>query len=180
VYPHLRRVSAEELREIGFDGYAIGGLAVGEPLAERLTMLDCTTPLLPEDTPRYLMGVGKPEDIVESVRRGVDLFDCVLPTRNARNGHLFVPAGHLNIANTRHREDPRPLDEACPCEACRRYSRAYLAHLYRSKEILYYRLATMHNLQYYLKLVAGARRAIGEGRFAAYAAEQRALMETGE
>jgi len=170
VYPHLRRVSAEGLREIGFDGYAIGGLAVGEPLAERLTMLDCTTPLLPEDTPRYLMGVGKPEDIVESVRRGVDLFDCVLPTRNARNGHLFTHHGDIRIRNSQYRADTRPLDETCGCYACQHYSRAYLRHLDRCHEILGARLNTIHNLYYYQDLMRELRAAIAGQRFAAFVA----------
>jgi queuine tRNA-ribosyltransferase len=170
VYPHLRRVSAEGLREIGFDGYAIGGLAVGEPLAERLATLDCTVPLLPEDAPRYLMGVGKPEDIVESVRRGVDLFDCVLPTRNARNGHLFTHHGDIRIRNSRYRADTRPLDETCGCYACQHYSRAYLRHLDRCHEILGARLNTIHNLYYYQDLMRELRAAIAGQRFAAFVA----------
>ena len=170
VYPHLRRVSAEGLREIGFDGYAIGGLAVGEPLAERLAMLDCTVPLLPETAPRYLMGVGKPEDIVESVRRGVDLFDCVMPTRNARNGHLFTHHGDIRIRNSRYRADTRPLDETCGCYACQHYSRAYLRHLDRCHEILGARLNTIHNLYYYQDLMRELRAAIAGQQFAAFVA----------
>jgi queuine tRNA-ribosyltransferase len=171
MHPHLRRVSAEGLREIGFDGYAIGGLAVGEPLAERLTMLDCTAPLLPENAPRYLMGVGKPEDIVEAVRRGVDLFDCVLPTRNARNGHLFTRHGDIRIRNSPHRADTRPVDETCGCYTCQHYSRAYLRHLDRCNEILGARLNTIHNLYYYQDLMRDLRAAIAERRFAAFVTE---------
>ena len=171
MYPHLRRVSAEGLRELGFDGYAIGGLAVGEPLAERLRMLDCTVPLLPETAPRYLMGVGKPEDIVEAVRRGVDLFDCVLPTRNAHNGHLFTHHGDIRIRNSRYRTDTRPLDESCGCYTCRHYSRAYLRHLDQCHEILGARLNTIHNLHYYQELVHGLRDAIVGHRLEAFATE---------
>ncbi len=171
VYPHLRRVSAEGLREIGFDGYAIGGLAVGEPLAERLAMLDCTAPLLPADAPRYLMGVGKPEDIVESVRRGVDMFDCVMPTRNARNGHLFTHHGDIRIRNSRYRDDSRPLDETCGCYTCRHYSRAYLRHLDHCREILGARLNTIHNLHYYQDLMRQLRMAIAGNRLADFVAE---------
>jgi queuine tRNA-ribosyltransferase len=170
IYPHLRRVSAEGLREIGFDGYAIGGLAVGEPPGERLAMLECTVPLLPEDAPRYLMGVGKPEDIVEAVRRGVDLFDCVLPTRNARNGHLFTRHGDIRIRNSRYRADTRPLDETCDCYTCRHYSRAYLRHLDRCHEILGARLNTIHNLHFYQDLMRELRAAIAEQRFEAFVA----------
>jgi queuine tRNA-ribosyltransferase len=160
IYPSLRRISAEGLREIGFDGYAIGGLAVGEPLTERLAMLECTTPLLPEDAPRYLMGVGKPEDIVEAVRRGIDLFDCVMPTRNARNGHLFTRQGDIRIRNSAYRADTRPLDENCGCYTCQHYSRAYLRHLDRCHEILGARLNTLHNLHYYQDLMHDLRAAI--------------------
>jgi queuine tRNA-ribosyltransferase len=172
-YPHLRRVSAEGLRDIGFDGYAIGGLAVGEPLSERLRMLDCTTPLLPETAPRYLMGVGKPEDIVEAVRRGMDLFDCVMPTRNARNGHLFTHHGDIRIRNSRYRADTRPLDETCGCYTCRHYSRAYLRHLDHCREILGARLNTIHNLYYYQDLMRELRAAIAENRLAGFVAEFR-------
>ena len=168
IYPHLRRVSAEGLREIGFGGYAIGGLAVGEPLAERLATLDGTVPLLPDDAPRYLMGVGKPEDIVEAVRRGVDLFDCVLPTRNARNGHLFTHHGDIRIRNSQYRADTRPLDETCGCYTCQHYSRAYLRHLDRCNEILGARLNTIHNLYYYQDLMRELRAAIAGQRFAAF------------
>ena len=171
MYPHLRRVSAEGLRDIGFDGYAIGGLAVGEPLAERLRILDCATPLLPDDAPRYLMGVGKPEDLVEAVRRGVDLFDCVLPTRNARNGHLFTPHGDVRIRNSQYRADTRPLDPRCGCYTCQHYSRAYLRHLDRCHEILGARLNTLHNLYYYQDLMRALRDAIAGCRLEAFVAE---------
>ena len=168
VYASLRERSAKGLREIGFDGYAIGGLAVGEPFEERLRMLDATVPLLPRDRVRYLMGVGTPEDIVEAVRRGVDLFDCVLPTRNARNGHLFVPWGVVRIRNRRYRDDERPIDPACACPACRHYSRAYLHHLDRCGEILGSRLNTVHNLHFYQRLMADIRDAVAQGRFEAW------------
>ncbi|MFO1424960.1 MAG: tRNA guanosine(34) transglycosylase Tgt [Candidatus Competibacteraceae bacterium] len=171
MYPHLRRVSAEGLRAIGFDGYAIGGLAVGEPLAERLAMLECTAPLLPENAPRYLMGVGKPEDIVEAVWRGIDLFDCVLPTRNARNGHLFTHYGDIRIRNSQYRADTRPLDETCGCYTCRHYSRAYLRHLDRCNEILGARLNTLHNLHYYQDLMRQLRAAIAEGQLQSFVAD---------
>ena len=164
-YAPLRERSAKDLREIGFDGYAIGGLAVGEPFDDRLRMLDATVPLLPVDRIRYLMGVGTPEDIVESVRRGIDLFDCVLPTRNARNGYLFVPWGVVKIRNRRYRDDERPIDPGCACHACRHYSRAYLHHLDRCGEILGSRLNTVHNLHFYQRLMADIRAAIAGGRF---------------
>ena len=174
VYAPLRERSAKGLREIGFDGYAIGGLAVGEPFDERLRMLDATVGLLPRDRIRYLMGVGTPEDIVEAVRRGVDLFDCVLPTRNARNGYLFVPWGVVKIRNRRYRDDERPIDPACACHTCRHYSRAYLHHLDRCGEILGSRLNTVHNLHFYQRLMADIRYAIADGRFDAW---RRAFVE---
>ena len=170
----LRERSAQGLREIGFDGYAIGGLAVGEPFDERLRMLDATVPLLPPDRIRYLMGVGTPEDIVEAVRRGVDLFDCVLPTRNARNGYLFVPWGVVKIRNRRYRDDERPIDPACGCSTCRHYSRAYLHHLDRCGEILGARLNTVHNLHFYQRLMSDIRDAIADRRFDAW---RRAFVE---
>ncbi|RUQ33677.1 MAG: tRNA guanosine(34) transglycosylase Tgt [Candidatus Competibacteraceae bacterium] len=171
MYPDLRRISADGLRDIGFDGYAIGGLAVGEPLAERLAMLDCTVPQLPEIAPRYLMGVGKPEDIVEAVRRGIDLFDCVMPTRNARNGHLFTHDGDIRIRNSRYRADDQPLDEHCGCYTCRHYSRAYLRHLDQCREILGARLNTIHNLHYYQELMRDLRAAIAENRLTGFVAD---------
>ena len=173
-YAPLRERSAKGLREIGFEGYAIGGLAVGEPFDDRLRMLDATMPLLPDDRIRYLMGVGTPEDIVEAVRRGVDLFDCVLPTRNARNGYLFVPWGVVKIRNRRYRDDERPVDPGCACHACRHYSRAYLHHLDRCGEILGSRLNTVHNLHFYQRLMADIRAAIADRRFDAW---RRAFVE---
>ncbi|MGC9457731.1 MAG: tRNA guanosine(34) transglycosylase Tgt [Halothiobacillaceae bacterium] len=165
MYETLRRESAAGLIEIGFDGYAVGGLSVGEPPEEREQVLDWTLPLLPENAPRYLMGVGKPEDIVEAVRRGVDMFDCVLPTRNARNGHLFTQWGDLRLRNARHARDTRPVDPDCACYTCRHYSRAYLKHLDKCNEILGARLNTIHNLHYYQQLMREIRSAIEQGRF---------------
>jgi queuine tRNA-ribosyltransferase len=164
MYPELRARSAEGLMAIGFDGYAIGGLSVGEPEHERLATLDVTLPLLPPNRPRYLMGVGRPEDIVEAVRRGVDLFDCVMPTRNARNGFLYTRQGILRIRNARYRDDPGPVDPECGCYTCRNYSRAYLKHLDKCNEILGPRLATIHNLHYYQDLMRGLRAAIVAGQ----------------
>ncbi len=167
VYPALRHQSAEALKAIGFDGYAIGGLAVGEPEEERNAILEAVEPLLPADRPRYLMGVGRPEDLVESVRRGIDMFDCVMPTRNARNAHLFTRHGTLRIRNAKFERDTRPLDEACGCYTCRSgFSRAYLRHLDRCGEMLGPQLATIHNLYYYQELMAGLRDAIAAGRLA--------------
>ncbi len=169
VYPGLRQRSAEALRGIGFDGYAIGGLAVGEPEAERNATLEHVEPLLPRDKPRYLMGVGRPEDLVEAVRRGVDMFDCVMPTRNARNAHLFTRHGTLRIRNAKFERDTRPLDEKCGCYTCRSgFSRAYLRHLDRCGEMLGPQLATIHNLHYYQELMRGLRAAIAEGRLDAF------------
>jgi queuine tRNA-ribosyltransferase len=176
----LRQAHLAEIGALPFDGLALGGLSVGEPPEVMHEVVAAVGPLLPAERPRYLMGVGRPQDILAAIGSGIDMFDCVMPTRNARNGHLFVPTGHLNIANARHRDERGPLDESCSCEACQRYSRAYLAHLFRSKEILYYRLATMHNIQYYFNLVLGARQAIVEGRFAAYAAGCLARIQAGE
>jgi queuine tRNA-ribosyltransferase len=165
VYPDLRKRSADELIGIGFDGYAIGGLAVGEPEDERNATLENIAPLLPAQKPRYLMGVGRPEDIVEAVRRGVDMFDCVMPTRNARNAHLFTRHGVLRIRNAKYERDTRPLDEACGCYTCRSgFSRAYLRHLDRCGEMLGPQLATIHNLHYYQELMGGLRGAIEGGR----------------
>jgi queuine tRNA-ribosyltransferase len=164
VYPALRQRSAEALTGIRFDGYAVGGLAVGEPEHERNATLEGVEPLLPKDKPRYLMGVGRPEDIVEAVRRGVDMFDCVMPTRNARNAHLFTRHGTLRIRNAKYERDTRPLDEACACYTCRSgFSRAYLRHLDRCGEMLGPQLATIHNLHYYQELMAGLRAAIAAG-----------------
>ena len=164
VYEGLRRRSAEGLIQIGFDGYAVGGLAVGEPEAERNHTLDLTVPLLPPDRPRYLMGVGRPEDIVEAVRRGIDMFDCVMPTRNARNGFLFTAQGTLRIRNAKYASDTRVIEEGCTCYACSQgFSRAYLRHLDRCNEILGSQLATIHNLHHYQVLMAGLREAIAAG-----------------
>jgi queuine tRNA-ribosyltransferase len=178
LYTWLRAASAEGLRAIGFEGYAVGGLAVGEPEEERVRVLEETVPLLPDRAPRYLMGVGRPWDIVEAVRRGIDLFDCVMPTRHARNGHLFTSNGVLNIRNAAHRADTRPPDEACACYTCRNYSRAYLRHLDQAGEILASRLNTVHNLHFYLKLMSDLRAAIADGDLEGFsrrfrAAEQR-------
>ena len=161
VYPALRKRSAEALIDIGYDGYAVGGLAVGEPEHERNATLDRTTPLLPPDKPRYLMGVGRPEDIVEAVCRGIDMFDCVMPTRNARNAHLFTRQGVLRIRNAKYERDTRVLDPECGCYTCRSgFSRAYLRHLDRCGEMLGPQLATIHNLHYYQDLMTGLRAAI--------------------
>jgi queuine tRNA-ribosyltransferase len=172
VYENLRRRSAEGLVQIGFDGYAVGGLAVGETEAERNHTLDFTVPLLPRDRPRYLMGVGRPEDIVEAVRRGIDMFDCVMPTRNARNGFLFTAEGTLRIRNAKFITDTRVIEEGCDCYACANgFSRAYLRHLDRCNEILASQLATMHNLRHYQRLMAGLRDAIANARLESFAAE---------
>jgi len=170
MYEDLRDESVAELASIGFDGYAIGGLSVGEPKPEMLSVLAHTAPRLPADRPRYLMGVGTPEDIVAGVAAGIDMFDCVMPTRNARNGWLFTRHGDVKIRNARHRSDTGPIDPTCACPTCRGYSRAYLHHLQRVGEILGARLATIHNLHYYLTLAAEMREAIAEGRFAAWVA----------
>lgn len=165
MYGDLRKQSAQQLLEIGFDGYAVGGLSVGEPKDERDAVLEATVPELPEDKPRYLMGVGKPEDIVEGVRRGIDMFDCVIPTRNARNGFLFTRYGTLKIRNARHRHDTGPIDAQCGCYTCQNYSRAYLRHLDKCGEMLGARLNTIHNLYYYQELMRGIRQALEDGKF---------------
>jgi queuine tRNA-ribosyltransferase len=169
----LRQQSTRALIEIGFDGYAIGGLAVGEPQAVMLQMVGEVAPQLPADKPHYLMGVGTPDDLIEAVGRGIDLFDCVLPTRNGRHGAAFTRHGVINLDNARHRDDPRPLDEASPYEATQTYSRAYLHHLVRTNELLGQMLLSAINLAYYQELMAGMRRAIGAGRFAAFRAATR-------
>ena len=171
MYPGLRQASLEGLMQIGFDGYALGGLSVGEPVEERTAVMDAVLPLMPRERPRYLMGVGTPEDIVEAVARGVDMFDCVMPTRNARNGHLFTTTGNVRIRHSEHRSATGPIDPACHCYTCRNYSRAYLRHLEKCGEMLYSRLATLHNLHYYLELMAQLREAIAAGRFAQYRRE---------
>jgi queuine tRNA-ribosyltransferase len=160
MYPQLREESIAGLTGIGFDGYAIGGLSVGEPKHEMLATLDAIHRKMPVDKPRYLMGVGTPEDLVEGVRRGIDMFDCVMPTRNARNGHLFTRNGVIKIRNQQYQFDTRPLDENCSCYTCRNYSRSYLKHLDKCKEMLGSRLNTIHNLHYYLELMQGLRDAI--------------------
>jgi queuine tRNA-ribosyltransferase len=171
MHEDLRDRSLDGLTDIGFDGYAIGGLSVGEPKEEMLRVLAHTAPRLPADKPRYLMGVGTPEDLVAGVRAGIDMFDCVLPTRNARNGWLFTRFGDIRIRNARHRSDTAPLDSTCGCYTCRHFSRSYLHHLQRVNEILGARLATIHNLHYYLTLMAELRAAIVRGTLPAYAAE---------
>ncbi|MCL7422718.1 MAG: tRNA guanosine(34) transglycosylase Tgt [Methylobacter sp.] len=160
MYEHLRQESIDGLVDIGFDGYAIGGLSVGEPKEEMMNTLDVVHPKMPVDKPRYLMGVGTPEDLVEAVRRGIDMFDCVMPTRNARNGHLFTTNGVIKIRNSQYQLDTNPLDETCDCYTCRNYSRAYLRHLDKCGEMLGSRLNTIHNLHYYLSLMQGLRDAI--------------------
>jgi queuine tRNA-ribosyltransferase len=170
MFEDLRRVSSERLREIGFDGYAIGGLAVGEGQAQMLEVLDYAPAMLPQDRPRYLMGVGKPDDIVGAVLRGVDMFDCVLPTRSGRTGQAFTHDGPLNIRNARFAEDKGPLDADCACPVCAEWSRAYVHHLVRSGEILGAMLMTEHNLAFYQQLMAGLRGAIAEGRVQIFAA----------
>ncbi len=171
IYQDLRAESAEALRGIGFDGYAIGGLAVGEGQELMFQTLDFTTPLLPTDRPRYLMGVGKPSDIIGAVLRGVDMFDCVMPTRSGRTAQAFTRRGTVNLRNARHQDDPRPLSEDCACPACRNYSRAYLHHLIRSEEILGPMLLTWHNIQFYQDTMRGLRAAIAEGRVQDFAAQ---------
>lgn len=171
MYPQLRDISLQGLEEIGFDGYAIGGLSVGEPKEDMIKILSHTTGQMPQHKPRYLMGVGKPEDIVEAVRRGIDMFDCVMPTRNARNGHLFVSTGVIKIRNAKHKDDPSTLDAECDCYTCKNYSRSYLHHLDRCNEILGARLNTMHNLHHYQKLMQGLRAAIAEQKLEEFVAE---------
>jgi len=180
VFPALRAESAAALAAIGFDGYAIGGLAVGEGQGRMFDTLDATVPALPADRPRYLMGVGKPDDIVGAVRRGVDMFDCVLPTRSGRNAQAFTRRGTVNLRNARHKDDPRPLDEACECPACRDYGRAYLHHLSKADEILGAMLLTWHNLRYYQDLMRGLRDAIEAGRLTAHAADLDAAWAAGD
>lgn len=166
VTQELREESAKALREIEFEGYAIGGLAVGEGQEAMFGVLDYAPDMLPEAKPRYLMGVGKPDDIVGAVKRGVDMMDCVLPSRSGRTGQVFTRKGVVNIKNARHQDDPRPLDENCSCPACQNYSRAYLHHVFRSQEMISGMLLTWHNLQYYQDIMDGMRRAIAAGRFA--------------
>ncbi len=169
VYPHLRNVSLEGLLEIDFDGYAIGGLSVGEPKEEMISILDHTTPLLPANRPRYLMGVGTPSDLIEGVLRGVDMFDCVMPTRNARNGHLFTSEGIIRIRNATHRQSLLPLDPDCDCYTCLNFTRAYLHHLDRCGEILGAHLNTLHNLHFYQRVMKDLRNAIEQGKLQDFA-----------
>jgi queuine tRNA-ribosyltransferase len=176
----LREESAEKLKEIGFEGYAVGGLAVGEGQDAMFGVLDHAPGMLPADKPRYLMGVGKPDDIVGAVARGIDMMDCVLPSRSGRTGQAFTRFGVVNIKNARHQDDPRPLDEECGCPACRSYSRAYLHHVFRAGEILSSMLLTWHNLHYYQELMQGMREAVGEGRFAAFEAAFHARRAEGD
>ena len=170
IFDELREKSLNELKQMQFDGYAVGGLAVGEPREDRDRVIRHLLPQMPADKPRYLMGMGTPEDLIEAVGAGLDLFDCVLPTRNARNGWLFTRSGDVKIRNARYRDDPRPLDDACACAACRNFSRAYLHHLQKTNEILGARLNTLHNLHYYLGLMRELRKAIAAGALAASAA----------
>jgi queuine tRNA-ribosyltransferase len=178
-YPDLRRESAAAIAEMDFPGQAVGGLALGEPMSDRLEALEAARSALDEKKPLYLMGLGTPIDLMEGIKRGADMFDCVLPTRNARNGQLFTRLGRLNIKNARFREDPRPLDEACACYSCRTFSRAYLRHLFQNGEPLAMRLASLHNLHYYLDLVGGAREALLKGAFSEYYKEFYNALERG-
>jgi queuine tRNA-ribosyltransferase len=171
VFADLRVRSAEALQEIGFDGYAVGGLAVGEEQSAMFETLDATVPYLPSDRPRYLMGVGKPDDIAGAVLRGIDMFDCVIPTRSGRNAQAFTREGTLNLRNARHADDPAPLDAQCACPACRQFSRAYLHHVVKAGEIIAAMLLTWHNLTYYQDLMADLRKAIAEGRLASFVGE---------
>jgi queuine tRNA-ribosyltransferase len=168
MYADLRRRSAEELVQIDFEGYAVGGLSVGEPQETMLEMAEVTLPLLPDDRPKYIMGVGTPPDLLELVYRGADMFDCVLPTRNARNGQVFTRTGTRNLRNARYRQDARPLDEGCDCYTCTRYSRAYLRHLLIARELLGYRLLTIHNIHYFVSFAGQMRRAILADAFDPY------------
>ena len=179
-YEDLRAESAEKLQAIGFDGYAVGGLAVGEGQEAMFDVLDYAPDQLPQDKPRYLMGVGKPDDLVGGVLRGIDMFDCVLPSRSGRTGQAFTRRGTVNIRNARHQDDPRPLDEACSCPACTGYSRAYLHHVNRAQEIIASMLLTWHNLQYYQDLMAGMRAAIEAATLAAFVAEFEAMRAEGD
>ena len=168
MYPPLRLASLEALLRLPWPGLAVGGLAVGEPEEERLRVLEAVIPHMPQERPRYLMGVGRPEDIVAAVLRGIDLFDCVMPTRHARNGHLFTSTGVINIRNSAYQADTGPVDAGCDCYTCRHYSRAYLRHLDRCKEILGSRLNTIHNLHFYIRLMEQLREAISRGRLGAW------------
>ncbi|MDQ2067643.1 tRNA guanosine(34) transglycosylase Tgt [Xinfangfangia sp. CPCC 101601] len=180
VTEHLRGESAEALKSIGFDGYAVGGLAVGEGQEAMFSVLDYAPQQLPDDKPRYLMGVGKPDDIVGAVQRGIDMMDCVLPSRSGRTGQAWTPRGQVNIKNQRHQDDPRPLDENCTCPACRNYPRAYLHHVFKAQEIIASMLLTWHNLHYYQQLMQGLRDAIAAQRLDAFVAEFHAKRAEGD
>jgi queuine tRNA-ribosyltransferase len=179
-FPGLRAESVAALTEIGFEGYAVGGLAVGEGQEMMFGVLDCTMPLMPTAAPRYLMGVGTPGDIVGAVKRGIDMFDCVIPTRSGRTGRAYTSRGMMNLRNARHAEDPRPIDPGCGCPACTRHSRAYLHHLIKAEEMLGPMLLTWHNVQYYQDLTRGLREAISAGRLDAHAAELEAAWAAGD
>jgi len=185
VYPDLREKSAHDLVRLGLDGYALGGLAVGEDRETRLHIIRETVKMLPDDKPVYLMGVGAPEDLVESVPLGVDMFDCVMPTRNARNGTLFTTHGRMTIKNAQYSDDERPVDDQCDCYTCTHFSRAYLRHLFLARELLAYRLNTIHNLRYHARLMAGLREALKDGRMdefkeAFYKAQEGNIEERGD
>ncbi len=180
VTPELRAESARNLTQIGFDGYAVGGLAVGEGQEAMLGVLDYAPDMLPADKPRYLMGVGKPDDIVGAVARGIDMMDCVLPSRSGRTGQAWTRRGQVNIKNARHQDDPRPLDEDCTCPACRNYSRAYLHHVFRAQEMISGMLLTWHNLHYYQQLMGGMRAAIADGKFELFVFDFNALRAEGD
>ena len=180
IFKDLRAESAEKLKEIGFDGYAVGVLAVGEGQEAMFGVLDYAPGQLPEDKPRYLMGVGKPADLVGAVQRGIDLFDCVLPSRSGRTGQAFTRYGTVNIKNARHQNDPRPLDENCTCPACCNYSRAYLHHVFKAQEIISSMLLTWHNLHYYQDLMAGIRSAIEAGNLSDFAASSASNQARGD
>jgi len=184
VYKDLREASAADLQKLDFDGYAIGGLAVGEPVETMYELVDFTTELMPEDKPRYLMGVGRPENILEGIERGVDMFDCVMPTRNARNAYLFTWNGVLSMRNNKYKNDFTPVDQTCSCSTCTNYTRAYLRHLFIAKEILALELASIHNLHFYLELVTEARKNILTGTFSEWKeqilpkiSQQKTIME---
>jgi len=179
MYEDLRQVSLDGLKDIGFDGYAIGGLSVGEPKDEMRAVMTSVAPRLPTDQPRYLMGVGTPDDLLAGIAAGIDMFDCVMPTRNARNAHLFTSQGVLRLRNARFKADQEPVDPACNCYSCRHFSRAYLHHLDKTGEMLGSQLNTIHNLAYYINLMKGAREAIAEGQFEIYAAGVRAGWQAG-
>jgi len=179
IFPDLRLRSVKALKEIGFDGYAVGGLAVGEGQATMLSTLDVTVSQIPGDAPRYLMGVGTPDDILGAVQRGIDMFDCVIPTRAGRTARAYTSTGVRNMRNARYAGDPGPLDPECSCLACTRYTRAYLHHLFRTQEMLGPILLTWHNITYYQSLMHGIREAIQAGELAAYADSQRAAWQAG-